>query len=108
MNRIFAVLFLFCTVNGWAQQPLLTTQWNQDYPYNQHCPADPYENFKHGYAGCPAVVMGQILNYLRTTQGTRFDDGDHEDSPVAELGKGIYLLQIEGDKYSGTVKFVVK
>ena len=63
-------------MNGWAQQPLLTTQWSQGAPYNQHCPADPLENNKHSYAGCPAVVMGQILNYLRTTQGTRFDDGD--------------------------------
>ena len=76
MNRILVVLFLFCAVNGWAQQPLLTTQWNQGYPYNQHCPADPYENNKHSYTGCPATAMGQILNYLRTTQGTRFDDGD--------------------------------
>ena len=76
MNRILVVLFLFCALNGWAQQPLLTTKWTQDYPYNQHCPADPFENFKHSYVGCPAVAMGQILNYLRTTQGTRFDDGD--------------------------------
>lgn len=76
MKIVFAILFLFCVLNGWAQQPLLTTHWTQEYPYNQHCPADPLENNKHSYAGCPAVVMGQILNYLRTTQGTRFDDGD--------------------------------
>lgn len=76
MNKVFAILFLFCVLNGWAQQPLLTTHWTQEYPYNQHCPADSLENNKHSYAGCPAVVMGQILNYLRTTQGTRFDDGD--------------------------------
>ena len=73
---MFVVLLWFCVLNGWAQQPLLTTHWTQEYPYNQHCPADPLENNKHSYAGCPAVVMGQILNYLRTTQGTRFDDGD--------------------------------
>ena len=76
MNKILAVLFLFCTLTGWAQQPLLTTQWNQGYPYNQHCPADPLENYKHSYTGCPATAMGQILNYLRTTQNTRFDDDD--------------------------------
>ena len=76
MNKIIAVLFLFCALNGWAQQPLLNTHWTQDYPYNQHCPADPLENNEHSYAGCPATAMGQILNYLRTTQGTRFDDGD--------------------------------
>ncbi|MBR6292117.1 MAG: C10 family peptidase [Bacteroidales bacterium] len=76
MKRFFTILFLSCTVVGWAQQPLLTTKWTQELPYNQYCPADPLENNKHCYAGCPAVVMGQILNYLRTTQDTRFDDGD--------------------------------
>ena len=76
MNKVFSVLFLFCAMAGWAQQPLVSTQWTQSYPYNQHCPTDPLENNKHSYAGCPAIVMGQILNYLQTTQGTRFDDGD--------------------------------
>lgn len=76
MNRILVVLFLVCVLNGWAQQPLLNTRWTQEYPYNQHCPVDTLENNKHSYTGCPATAMGQILNYLRTTQGTRFDDGD--------------------------------
>ena len=34
------------------------------------------EYHDHSYAGCPAVAMGQIINYLRTTQDTRFDDSD--------------------------------
>ena len=77
MNRaIVAILLSLCTLPCLAQQPLLTTHWTQGSPYNQHCPADPLENNNHSYAGCPAVAMGQILNYLRTTQGTRFDDGD--------------------------------
>lgn len=76
MNKIFSLLFLFCALTGWAQQPLINTHWTQGYPYNQHCPADPLEDYKHSYAGCPAIVMGQIFNYLRTTQCTRFDDGD--------------------------------
>ncbi len=76
MNKIFVVFFLLCALTGSAQEPLLTTHWTQGYPYNQHCPTDPLENNKHCYAGCPAVVMGQIVNHLRTTQGTRFDDGD--------------------------------
>lgn len=72
----FAILFLFCVLTSWAQQPLLTTQWSQSYPYNMLCPADPHENYEHCYTGCPATAMGQIINHLRTTQGTRFDDGD--------------------------------
>ncbi len=73
---IVTLLFLLCAVTSLAQEPLLTTQWTQGYPYNMLCPADPLENYKHSYAGCPAIAMGQILNHLRTTQGTRFDDRD--------------------------------
>lgn len=54
---------------------LLRTHWTQDAPYNKMCPRDPVTN-SSSYAGCPAVAMGQIINYLRTTQGTRFDDSD--------------------------------
>ena len=76
MKKLLPVLFLFCVLTGWAQTPLLTTQWNQDYPYNLLCPADPFEDYAHSYTGCPATAMGQIINYLRTTQNTRFDDSD--------------------------------
>ena len=69
-------MFLFCALCGWAQTPLLTTQWNQEYPYNILCPADPFENYARCYTGCPSTAMGQILNHLRTTQNTRFDDSD--------------------------------
>ena len=41
-------------------------------------------------------VMGQKVK-VGTTSGT---------IPVADLGKGIYLLQINGNNSSGTVKFV--
>lgn len=54
---------------------LMTSHWTQDAPYNKMCPRDPVTN-SYSYAGCPAVAMGQIINYLRTTQGTRFDDSD--------------------------------
>lgn len=54
---------------------LMTSHWTQDYPYNSMCPRDPVTNTA-SYAGCPAIAMGQIINYLGTTNGTRFDDGD--------------------------------
>ena len=54
----------------------LNSHWSQDYPYNQLCPKDPLNDNSYSYAGCPAVAMGQIINYLRTTQGTRFSDSD--------------------------------
>lgn len=88
---IFTVLFLLCAVVGWAQQPLLTTQWSQDYPYNMLCPADPLENYDHSYTGCPATAMGQIINYLRTTQGTRFDDEDDYTADYAYAGRQFHI-----------------
>ena len=66
MKKFLSFLLVLCAVTGWAQ----------GHPYNQLCPADPFENYAHSYAGCPAVAMGQIINYLQTTQNTRFDDGD--------------------------------
>ncbi|MBR4390737.1 MAG: C10 family peptidase [Bacteroidales bacterium] len=76
MKKLLSVLLLFCALTGFAQKPLLTSKWDQGYPYNMLCPADPLENYSHSYAGCPAIAMGQIINYLQTTQDTRFDDSD--------------------------------
>ena len=76
MKKTLLVLFLFCAFIGFAQEPLLKSDWEQGYPYNMLCPRDPLENYAYCAAGCPAVAMGQTINYLRTTQGTRFDDGD--------------------------------
>ena len=76
MKKVFALFFLLCSLTCWAQQPLLKTKWTQNSPYNQLCPTDPFENYKHSYSGCPATAMGQIINFLQTTQGTRFDDSD--------------------------------
>ncbi|MBO4328159.1 MAG: C10 family peptidase [Bacteroidales bacterium] len=40
------------------------------------CPRDPLNGYSYSAAGCPAIAMGQIINYLRTTQDTRFSDSD--------------------------------
>lgn len=48
--------------------PLLTSEWNQDTPFNQSCPQYTSSNGKktRTYAGCVAVAMGQILYYYRS------------------------------------------
>ena len=76
MKKTLFVLFLFCAFSGFAQEILLKSKWEQGYPYNMLCPRDPLNGYAYCAAGCPAVAMGQIINYLGTTQGTRFDDGD--------------------------------
>lgn len=93
---VLFLLILFGASNVWAQDTMLKTvkfpdsamqpvrvgdgmlssHWSQDYPYNQLCPRDPANNNSYSVAGCPAIAMGQIISYLRTTQDTRFSDDD--------------------------------
>lgn len=41
--------------------PLLTTQWNQDAPYNNDC---PQKSGRQTYTGCVATSMAQVMNYF--------------------------------------------
>lgn len=53
--------------------PLLTSRWNQNYPYNRLCPSAPGGPGNHAYAGCVATAMGQIMRfwgYPETGQGS--------------------------------------
>lgn len=47
-----------------AVEPLLSTTWNQDYPYNYYAPAcsSPWIG-NHCYAGCVATAMSQVMKY---------------------------------------------
>lgn len=95
MTIVCSILVSLGPKSGWAQdvilktveapkaaspmirsEGLLTSHWTQNYPYNSLCPRDPQNNYSYSSAGCPAVAMGQIINYLRTTQDTRFSDSD--------------------------------
>lgn len=55
---------------GWLRE-----NWTQGAPYNMYCPMDLISGSR-SVAGCPAVAMGAILNYLECTNGTRFNDDD--------------------------------
>lgn len=96
MSKVLSLLLIaLCALNSWAQSPLLKTlekpdaasptlradgflhsHWTQDFPYNYFCPRDPVNGNAYSVAGCPAIAMGQIINYLRTTEDTRFTDDD--------------------------------
>jgi len=45
--------------------PLLTTMWNQDSPYNAMCPEDDAGPNGHVYVGCVATAMSMIMHYWR-------------------------------------------
>lgn len=42
---------------------LVRTKWNQNYPYNYCCPADPAGPGGHAYAGCVATAAAQVMKY---------------------------------------------
>ncbi|MDD4395212.1 MAG: C10 family peptidase, partial [Bacteroidales bacterium] len=73
---------------GWVE-----TRWTQTSPYNLMCPMDP-ENNTRSYAGCPAIVMSQVLNYLRTTHHTRFNDSDDY---LHNYGGRVYDIDDDAD-----------
>jgi hypothetical protein len=43
--------------------PLIQTNWNQDWPYNELCPADAAGPGGRVYAGCVATAMAQVMKY---------------------------------------------
>lgn len=47
-------------VRGVVIEPLVTTKWGQDYPYNS---LTPEHNGKNAVTGCVATAFAQILNY---------------------------------------------
>lgn len=46
-------------------EPLLNCLWNQDYPYNMHCPEDEEGPGGHVYAGCVATAMSMVMHYYQ-------------------------------------------
>ncbi|MBR0488626.1 MAG: leucine-rich repeat protein [Prevotella sp.] len=54
-------------------EPLMTTTWNQGYPYNMYCPQ--YDNYGNKCpTGCLATALAQVMcyqgNYKKTGQST--------------------------------------
>ena len=41
--------------------PLISTNWNQDYPYNAYCPTGQGGPHGHAYAGCVATAMSMVM-----------------------------------------------
>lgn len=61
---------------------LVTTTWNQNYPYNYCCPADANGPGGHVYAGCVATAAAQLMKYWNhPLQGTGSHTYIPEDNP---------------------------
>ncbi len=75
--------------------PLVTTMWNQDSPYNLMCPEDGSGPGGHVYVGCVATAMSTIMHYYRyPINGT----GDHCYTP-GNPAYGIQCADFENTYY---------
>lgn len=70
--------------NTRSVNPLLSTKWNQGWPYNMYCPSDADGPGGHVYAGCVATAMGQVMKYWNW--------------PVTGTGSHTYYAQDYGNQ----------
>lgn len=89
MRRTTAVILMICGlytavaaqnrfVFPTEVEPIVTTTWGQEYPYNRKCPTVMIDSVeKHVYAGCGPLVMSQVIRSLkypsRSKLGHRYD-----------------------------------
>lgn len=72
-----------------AVQPLLATNWNQDYPYNYYAPAcSSYWIGNHCYAGCVATAMSQVMKFWNWPET---GVGEHSYNTSSYPGNGAVL-----------------
>lgn len=80
--------------------PLVSTMWNQDWPYNALCPEDAAGPGGRVYAGCVATAMGMVMKYWNhpqtgTGNHTYYASGYGYQS--ANFGNTTYLWDDMGD-----------
>jgi hypothetical protein len=64
----------FSQISFSRETPIIETRWDQNYPYNMYCPQAPGES--RAIAGCPSIVIGQILAHYKTIHNTTFGIDD--------------------------------
>lgn len=80
-----------------AIQPLLVHTWNQDWPWNYYCPADPNGPGGRVYVGCVAVAMAQLMKfYDYPNQGT----GTHTNFSIWNGGYGNLTVNLGQQTYA--------
>lgn len=86
-----------------AVNPLITTTWDQDYPYNHYCPYNSFYS-QYTYTGCVATAMAQIMKYH---EYPAHGYGYHEyycfpyGTQSASFGNTVYDWSNMIDDYSG-------
>lgn len=66
--------------------PMLTTSWNQDYPYNYYCPTGQGGPGGRAYAGCVATAMSMVMKHWNwPEQGV----GEHSYTPTGYATQSV-------------------
>ena len=90
--------------NAGAVGPLLTTKWNQRYPYNLLCPVDNAHSGETSLTGCVATAMAQILNYYkypeRATGSVSYRTDYHSIAISENLENYVFDWEKMFDRYS--------
>ncbi len=68
--------------------PMLTTRWDQTYPYNIYCPLDSLG--RHFVTGCVATAMAQVMYYHHANSVNRTT----HDMPAYTTKKGVSVEAI--------------
>lgn len=82
-------------------EPMVTTRWNQDAPYNNMCPT---LNGLRTYTGCVATAMAQVMNYhewpVRGTGSHKYTDKEGCGRELsANFGETTYRWDLMLDTY---------
>ena len=82
-------------------EPMITTKWNQDAPYNNMCPE---LNGRRTYTGCVATAMAQVMNYhewpVRGTGSHKYTDEEGCGRELsANFGETTYRWDLMLDTY---------
>ena len=81
--------------------PLISANWNQDYPWNLQCPYDAAGPGNHVYAGCVAVAMAQIMKYWEyPTEETGSHTYSHPNYGVLSATFGNYNFSLMQNNYA--------
>lgn len=71
-------------------EPLVTTRWNQDAPYNNMCPIDRNYN-RRSVTGCGATAMAQVMKYWEwPVQGQGEHQNANDPSLEVDFSESVY------------------
>jgi hypothetical protein len=92
-NNYSCLIFKNLTTYDTPNIPMLMTNWDQDYPYNELCPEDAAGPGGFALVGCVAVSVAQVMKYYNfpaTGTGTHSDNWSGYGNLSVNFGNTTY------------------